>query len=236
MGLPTKEEAERLVTTMPNCTSMMIKGSGHFVLDDRVNLTNLVLDAHFSDAFKRQKDKVYDPILDWELPNEEVFQRTLETQVQPFRTITSPVFFSTGAGKKRRLGLGQIPQPSEERSILFVANHQFFGLDLGMIISQLLEERNITARGLAHPVIFQGSSGGGGGGFDQRTPDEPVIRDKDGRLPEMGTFQKFGAVMVTPRNFYRLMETKQNGLLFPGGVREVFHGKDEAYKLFCQKR
>ena len=59
-----------------------------------------------------------------------------------------------------------------------------------MIISQLLEERNITARGLAHPVIFQGSSGGGGGGFDQRTPDEPVIRDKDGRLPEMGTFQK----------------------------------------------
>ena len=66
---------------MPNCTSMMIKGSGHFVLDDRVNLTNVVLDAHFSDAFKRQKDKVYDPILDWELPNEEVFQRTLETQV-----------------------------------------------------------------------------------------------------------------------------------------------------------
>ena len=38
--------------------------------------------------------------------------------------------------------------------------------------------------------------------------------------------------MVTPRNYYRLMQTKQAALLFPGGVREVFHGKDEAYQLF----
>jgi len=28
------------------------------------------------------------------------------------------------------------------------------------------------------------------------------------------------------------MQTGQSALLFPGGVREVFHGKDEAYKLF----
>ena len=42
--------------------------------------------------------------------------------------------------------------------------------------------------------------------------------------------------MVTPRNFYRLMETGQTALLFPGGVREVFHGKDEAYKLFWPEK
>ena len=38
--------------------------------------------------------------------------------------------------------------------------------------------------------------------------------------------------MVSPKNYYRLMQTGQNALLFPGGVREVFHGKDEAYELF----
>jgi len=45
-------------------------------------------------------------------------------------------------------------------------------------------------------------------------------------------FQKFGAVMVTPKNYYRLLQTGQNVLLFPGGVREVFHGKNEQYQLF----
>ena len=48
----------------------------------------------------------------------------------------------------------------------------------------------------------------------------------------MNNFETFGAVMVTPRNFYRLMETGQAGLLFPGGVREVWHGKGEEYRLF----
>jgi hypothetical protein len=42
--------------------------------------------------------------------------------------------------------------------------------------------------------------------------------------------------MVTPRNYYRLMQTGQVGLLFPGGVREVFHGKDEAYELFWPEK
>lgn len=37
---------------------------------------------------------------------------------------------------------------------------------------------------------------------------------------------------VTPKNFYRLLQTGQAGLLFPGGVREVFHGKGEDYELF----
>ena len=37
---------------------------------------------------------------------------------------------------------------------------------------------------------------------------------------------------MNPRNFYRLLQTGQAALLFPGGVREVFHGKDEDHKLF----
>lgn len=124
------------------------------------------------------------------------------------------MFFSTDKEGRRFNGLGQIPNDGEG-PILFVANHQFFGLDLGMIIAELLEERGMWVRGLAHPVVF-GAGGGGGGGAGNNQNDQ---------------FQTFGAVMVTPRNYYRLMSTGQNALLFPGGVREVFHNRDEAYKL-----
>lgn len=89
-----------------------------------------------------------------------------------------------------------------------------------MIIAELLEERGITARGLAHPVIFQNEGRPRG------------IRADDSGPFSNELFQKFGAVKVTPRNYYRLLQTGQNALLFPGGVREVFHGKDEAYQLF----
>jgi hypothetical protein len=38
--------------------------------------------------------------------------------------------------------------------------------------------------------------------------------------------------MATPKNFYRLFETKQAVMHFPGGAREAYHGKDEAHQLF----
>jgi hypothetical protein len=64
-----------------------------------------------------------------------------------------------------------------------------------------------------------------------------VKRNKDGLVdPPPSDFQSFGAVMVNPKNYYRLMSTGQAGLLFPGGVREVFHGKDEAYELFWPEK
>jgi len=143
--------------------------------------------------------------------------------------LTSPIFFSTDEDGKRHKGLHFLPK-QDEGPLLFVANHQFGGLDLGMVISQLLEECNLPVRGMAHPVVFQAGNQTGQGGIGDvggasydtpLTPSGPI-----------STFQRFGAVMVTPRNYYRLMQTKQAALLFPGGVREVFHGKDEAYQLF----
>ncbi|OMO99361.1 Diacylglycerol acyltransferase [Corchorus olitorius] len=41
-----------------------------------------------------------------------------------------------------------------------------------------------------------------------------------------------GAVPVSPGNLYKLMSSKSYVLLYPGGVREAFHRKGEAYKLF----
>jgi len=109
--------------------------------------------------------------------------------------------------------------------------HITVGLDLNLLIAKLIES-DILVRGLAHPVVFQAAEGSNtkvnelGG----RTPG--LQRRSLGRGPNTSGFQEFGAVMVTPRNFYRVLQSGQNALLFPGGVREVFHGRDEAYQLF----
>ena len=252
--LPTKEEADRLLDVMKDVTVVSVKGSGHFVLDDRFNLTKAMLDdAPFLNNKEGTKEKhvKYDPILDWTQPTPEELREAVENRVTPLRRLTSPKFFSTGTDGIRRVGLGQVPRNTNHddngdnnRPLLFVANHQLLGLDLGLIIAELLEQRGIAARGLAHPVVFQGGQGGGGGfapgpgarrtsehnKISKRNKDGPIIDDSEAR--RNNDFQTFGAVMVTPRNYYRLMQTGQAGLLFPGGVREVFHGKDEAYELF----
>ena len=100
------------------------------------------------------------------------------------------------------------------------------GSDLNLIISELLEERDIWVRGLGHPLIF------GSGNQSQDNGSDNNMSNNN----QFDLFKKFGAIMVTPRNFYRLMETKQNALLFPGGVREVFHGKGEEYQLFWPEK
>jgi pimeloyl-ACP methyl ester carboxylesterase/1-acyl-sn-glycerol-3-phosphate acyltransferase len=233
--LPTKKEGDRLVNLMPDCTSMAVKGAGHCILDDRFNLTEAIIDAPFDPFNKKQSEKKYDPITDWKPPTGDALREAIDNRVKPFRTLTSPKFFSTNVDGKRKLGLGQVP--TTDGPLIFIANHQLGGLDLGMIIAELLEERGIYARGLAHPVVFQGGNAFGEGAGPTGRPGRITKRNKDGPVdPPPGDFQTFGAVMVTPKNYYRLMATGQAGLLFPGGVREVFHGKDEAYELFWPEK
>eukprot|EP00579_Thalassiosira_antarctica_P032239 CAMPEP_0201998868 /NCGR_PEP_ID=MMETSP0905-20130828/5561_1 /ASSEMBLY_ACC=CAM_ASM_000554 /TAXON_ID=420261 /ORGANISM="Thalassiosira antarctica, Strain CCMP982" /LENGTH=747 /DNA_ID=CAMNT_0048554955 /DNA_START=1 /DNA_END=2244 /DNA_ORIENTATION=+ len=235
--LPTKEEGDRLVNLMPDCTSMAVKDAGHFILDDRFNLTSAIIDAPFDPFNKKTNKKKYDPITDWKVPSEDDIREAVESKVKPLRDLVSPQFFSTGSDGKRKLGLGKVPTP-DDGPLLFVANHQLIGLDLSMIIAQLLEERNIAARGLAHPIIFQGGNAfGGGAGPTPGPPQRITKRNKEGPVdPPPDDFQTWGAVMVSPRNFYRLMSTGQTGLLFPGGAREVFHGKGEDYELFWPEK
>ena len=44
-------------------------------------------------------------------------------------------------------------------------------------------------------------------------------------------FKKFGAVQVRADNLYNLLQSKENVLLFPGGVKEAYHIKGEEYTL-----
>lgn len=222
--LPSKGEADRLTKLLPNSKKLLVKESGHFVLDNRVNLTEAIVYSNIDPLYLKESAAGYDDILDWKLPEEAELRKTIDTRVKPLRRFTSPVFMSTSAKGKRSLGLGKVPSNGP---LVFVSNHQILGLDLGMVIAQLIEDRGIVARGLAHPVVFNSSRLPG-------EPDSPGIVNKvEATGPiDPAIFSKFGAVKVSPRNYYRLLQTGQNALLFPGGVREVFHGKDEAYKLF----
>ncbi|KAI2497497.1 hypothetical protein MHU86_16999 [Fragilaria crotonensis] len=223
--LPSKREAQRLTKVLPRCKTLLVKGAGHFVLDSRVNLTEAIVYSDI-DPLKLRGLHKYDPITDWKSPETDVFKKTVENVVAPLRRLASPVFISTDRNGKRWMGLGKLP--SGDNPIVFVANHQLFGLDVGLIVAQLIEDRGIVARGLAHPIVFSSQN------TEPNEPTTPGIVDKSntGGVSDPGTFRKFGAVKVTPRNYYRLLQTGQNVLLFPGGVREVFHGKNEAHTLF----
>ncbi|KAL3796794.1 hypothetical protein HJC23_010941 [Cyclotella cryptica] len=227
--LPTKDEANRLAKLLPDCVKMDILGSGHFVLDS-VNLTDVLLDSHIDPLDLRQNSS-YDPITGWTLPPRDIVDRVIQKRVEPQRKRASPVFFSTDSitGKRRR-GLSLVPSNSNG-PILFVGNHQLFGQDLGMIVSQLIEERNIVVRGLMHPIAADGFTATIPGESSVRTQKRKWEFNEDSPLdPDL--FPMFGAVKVNPRNFYRLLQTGQAALLFPGGVREALHGKNEDYQVF----
>lgn len=234
--LPTKSEVNRLGKLLPDCVKMEVSGAGHFVLDSRVNLTEIILDSHI---FPPDAKKEYDPVADWTLPPDHVVKAVIEKVVVPQRERTSPVFFSTDpiTGKRRR-GLSHVP--ASTKPLLIVGNHQLFGQDLGLIISELLEERGIIARGLAHPIALGGFNGA------ESDSNEPKVREQKRRwefdensrslASPTALFSMFGAVKVSPRNFYRLLQTNQTVLLFPGGTKEALHGKDEAYQLFWPEK
>ena len=108
-----------------------------------------------------------------------------------------------------------------------------------LFLSELYEQRGIFARGLAHPITFMSNQRQ----EQLQAPFDTVLR---GRTPGLtgnnrrssvngpaaagSSFENFGAVVVSPRNYYRLLQTGQNVLLFPGGAKEALSG-DRNYPL-----
>lgn len=101
-------------------------------------------------------------------------------------------------------GLDQIP---EKGPVLFVSNHTVIGgLDVPLFWLKLYREKNIFLRMLVDHSHFK----------------VPLIRD---------FLAKFGEVDGTRENCAELMRKNQYILVFPGGAREAFKRKGEAYKL-----
>ncbi|GAX28561.1 hypothetical protein FisN_1Hh649 [Fistulifera solaris] len=216
--VPSATECDRLLKLIPHSEKLLVRNRGHFVLDDSVNLTEAILYSNI-DPFKHQGKKPYDPILDWTMPTEEELEEVLASTVRPLERAHSPVFFSTDSDGYRWRGLSKIDM---DGPVLFVGNHQFFALDLNLIFAQMLKEKNKIPRGLAHPVAV------GFGPFNE-------LKGRTAGIKESGNFarnfQAFGAVPVTPRNFYRLLQSGQPTMLFPGGAKEALSiSKDYALK------
>lgn len=233
--LPSEEEAERLVRIMPSAEKTVVQNRGHFVLDQNVNLTEAILYSSIDPLNWNQSKRKYDAITDWSLPEQSTIDSVIESFVKPLTSAHSPVWFSTDSKGKRWKGLLKVPQPKKNTSdgsnpILFVANHQLAGLDLSLILTEIWEQREYWPRGLAHPVTFltgNGTSDELGG----RTPG--VMDQRAGIMPS--NFQTFGAVEVNPRNYYRLMQSGQHVLLFPGGAKEAQSGRKD-YPLFWPEK
>jgi 1-acyl-sn-glycerol-3-phosphate acyltransferase len=98
------------------------------------------------------------------------------------------------------------------RPTLFVGNHSVFGvLDVLLFADGLYRERGISLRMLADRNHFR----------------VPLWRD---------FVERTGAVLGTRANCAALMRRGEHILVFPGGAREVFKHKGEAYRLIWKER
>ncbi len=101
--------------------------------------------------------------------------------------------------------------------LLFVGNHQLYAFDMWVMVEEVLLQRGILMRGLAHPGLFvrpgrgqdgqEGSEGAAGGSGKQEDNGKKKEKEDDGPpMVSLGNvFQTFGAVKVTPTAMYRLL-------------------------------
>ncbi|RXH89205.1 hypothetical protein DVH24_031562 [Malus domestica] len=205
--LPSQAEGERLKHTLAKCEIRMFANSGHFLfLEDPFDLVTVI---KATGVYRRST--THDFVTDYIPPTASEVKNIIESN-RLLTTVTSPVMFSTLPDGKIVRGLAGIPS---EGPVLFVGYHMLLGFELAPMVTQMMEERNILMRGIAHPMMF--------------------IKLREGKFPDLSAFDTFrlmGAVPVSGANFYKLLSTKSHVLLYPGGVREALHRKGEEYKLF----
>ncbi|TYH99540.1 hypothetical protein ES332_A11G073500v1 [Gossypium tomentosum] len=207
--LPSQEESQRLQKALLDCEIRMFDESGHFLfLEDNVDLVTIIKGASFY-----RRGKHFDCASDFMPPTPSEFKK-LHDSISWVLTATSPVMLSTLEDGKVVRGLAGIPS---EGPVLFVGYHMLMGFEVIPLVAQIMMERNILVRGIAHPAMFVR--------VKDRRPPEPELSDFD-------ILRVMGAVPVSAANFYKLMSSKSHALLYPGGIREALHRKGEEYKLF----
>lgn len=209
--LPSKDEAQALKPALEErCLSNKLEvkeldSNSHEPLAGDIDFVEMLEKSPILQAPK-------DPVSDFKFPSMQILEEGSK-DVEQLASFVSPVFcsFSADSPSQRRFGLQGVPAPEDvgNRPVLLVGNHQLFGSDLGPLVREFLVDRGVLARGLAYPG---------------------AMRTREGRGPPQ--FQRFGAVPVSPRNIFKLLQRGEMVLLFPGGIREALHGPGEDYQLF----
>ncbi|KAG7558867.1 Diacylglycerol acyltransferase [Arabidopsis thaliana x Arabidopsis arenosa] len=204
--LLNKEDIDRYSRTLPKSIVRKLDDNGQFpLLEDGVDLATIIKCTCFY-----RRGKSHDHITDYIMPTN--FE--LKQQIDDHRLLmdgTSPVMLSTLEDGTVVRSLEGLPS---EGPVLYVGYHMILGFELASMVTQLMKERNIHLRGLAHPMIFKN------------------LQDS---LVDTKMFDKYkimGGVPVSHFNIYKLLREKAHVLLYPGGVREALHRKGEEYKLF----
>ena len=160
--LPSKNEGRRLLTVMNSTKVELLEfvNTGHAILDGAIDLAKIM-----------SKSKTFQPIvpespvidLTVPFPSKEDIEN-INKQIGPFIKALSPIYLSRIIDpytKKSRIvsGIKNIPTGIETgRPVLLVGNHQLFGADLGLLVKQFIDEKEVLIRGLAHPLIFSDSN------------------------------------------------------------------------------
>ncbi|KAM7511781.1 hypothetical protein LguiB_010656 [Lonicera macranthoides] len=204
--LPSGDEAHRLSSSLRNCEYFYFKDNGHNILqEDGVNLLTVI-----KGACKYRRSRKHDFVKDFLPPSMSEFKQCLN-DFRWLRFATSPVMLSTLEDGKIVRGLAGVP---DEGPVLLVGYHAFFGMELASLVLEILREKKIMVRGLAHPKLFK----------------QMPFQSREFQL--LDTMKVFGGLPVTASNLFNLLKNNSHVLLYPGGIREAFHRKGEEYKLF----
>ncbi|CAK9019204.1 Acyltransferase-like protein At1g54570 [Durusdinium trenchii] len=209
--LPSKDEGNMLKPALQErclINRLQVKELESKSHEPLVGDIDLVAILKESPIFQAPKD----PVSDFKFPSMAELEEGSK-DVERLASVVSPVFcsFSAASPSQRVFGLEGVPTPADvgERPVLLVGNHQLAGADLGPLVREFLVDRGVLTRGLAYPG---------------------AMRTREGQGPPQ--FQRFGAVPVSPRNIFKLLQQGEMVLLFPGGIREALHGPGEEYQLF----
>ncbi|XP_050384111.1 phytyl ester synthase 1, chloroplastic [Argentina anserina] len=200
--VPSRDEAERLRSSLQNCTVRHFPDNGHtLLLEDGVNLLTVI-----KRTFKYRRSRKRDSFTDFLPPSMAELNYTFDEELRLLRFAAGSVLFSTMDDGTVVRGLAGVPN---EGPVLIVGYHNLLGLEMFSLVGEFLREKKIMVRGLAHPELMFGKSSSN---FDN--------------------LRLFGALPVTPRNLFKSLSSKSHVLLYPGGAREALHYKGEKYKLF----
>ncbi|KAL9393263.1 hypothetical protein Peur_012548 [Populus x canadensis] len=206
--LPSGDEAQRLKSSLKNCTVRYFKDNGHTILlEDGVNLLTVI-----KGTGKYRRSRMINFVTDFVPPSMSEFKYGNDELVGLLSFATGSAMFSTLDDGKIVKGLHGVPN---EGPVLFVGNHMLMGLEVCSLVLEFLRERNIMVRGVAHPIVLG----------EREWVSSPEFSFTD-------WMKVMGAVPVTASNLFKLLSTKSHVLLYPGGARESLHHRCEEYRLF----
>lgn len=205
--LPSKDEARRLKSSLKNCKVRYFKDNGHSMLmEDGLNLLTII-----KGTCKYRRSRRLDLVSDFLPPSMSEFKFVFDEVTGLLRLATCSAVFSTLDDGKIVKGLAGVP---DEGPVIFIGYHMLMGLEIYSLVEELLREKNIMVRGIAHPDLFS-----------------EIMEGSSTEFSISDWMKVMGAVPVTAGNLFKLLSTKSHVLLYPGGQREALHYKGEAYKL-----